>query len=83
MNPAVGLLRGLVRCYQLLLSPLFPPSCRYVPTCSEYALDALARHGALRGGVMAVRRICRCHPLGGCGHDPVPEATNGARGDTP
>jgi uncharacterized protein len=54
------------------LSPLLGPSCRFLPTCSEYALDALRAHGALRGTWLALRRFCRCHPWGGFGHDPVP-----------
>ncbi len=66
------LLRGLVRGYQLLLRPWLPPACRYQPTCSEYALEALQAHGAVRGTWLATRRICRCHPWGGTGHDPVP-----------
>ena len=49
-----------------------PPRCRYLPTCSEYAREALATHGALRGGLLALRRVGRCHPWGGHGHDPVP-----------
>jgi putative membrane protein insertion efficiency factor len=53
-------------------SLLLPPSCRYAPSCSAYAIDALQRYGALRGGWLAVRRLSRCHPWGGCGHDPVP-----------
>ena len=48
--------------------------CRFTPTCSRYAREAIERHGALAGGALAVKRLCRCHPLGGCGHDPVPEA---------
>jgi putative membrane protein insertion efficiency factor len=68
----VRLLRGLVRGYQLLLRPWLPPACRYQPTCSEYALEALQAHGAVRGTWLATRRICRCHPWGGTGHDPVP-----------
>lgn len=70
----VLLLRGLVRGYQLFISPLLPPSCRYTPTCSQYALDALATHGLIRGGWLTVRRLGRCHPWGGSGYDPVPEA---------
>ena len=58
--------------YQLLVSPLLPPSCRYLPSCSDYAIEALARHGALRGSGLALRRLCRCHPWGGSGYDPVP-----------
>jgi putative membrane protein insertion efficiency factor len=65
-----------LRAYKWALSPLFPPACRYVPTCSEYALEAVERYGALRGGVMAVGRVLRCHPLVRGGYDPVvkPEA---------
>ncbi|MFN3077490.1 MAG: membrane protein insertion efficiency factor YidD [Alphaproteobacteria bacterium] len=72
MNPLREGLKLLVRGYQLLLSPILPPSCRYRPTCSAYALEALERHGAIRGGWLAVRRIARCHPWGGEGYDPVP-----------
>jgi hypothetical protein len=68
----VRLLSALVRGYQLFLRPLLPPACRYQPTCSEYALEALRTHGAARGGWLAARRICRCHPWGGSGWDPVP-----------
>jgi hypothetical protein len=65
-------LRTAVRAYRWLISPLLPPACRFHPTCSEYAEDALTRHGALRGGWLAARRLCRCGPWhpGGC--DPVP-----------
>ena len=68
-----------IRAYQLTLSPaltfLFGGSagCRFKPTCSAYALDALREHGAVGGAVLAAKRVCRCHPWGGCGHDPVPE----------
>jgi len=55
------------------MSALFGASCRFVPTCSEYASEALQRHGLLRGGRLAIVRLCRCHPLGGEGHDPVPD----------
>lgn len=72
---------GLVRFYQVGISPWTPPSCRYTPTCSSYALEALERHGALRGGWMAMRRILRCHPWGGSGYDPVPPLP-GPSGDT-
>ncbi|HEV2300474.1 MAG TPA: membrane protein insertion efficiency factor YidD [Stellaceae bacterium] len=69
----VGLvLRGMIRAYQLGLSPVLPPSCRYLPSCSDYAAEAIARHGALQGGALALRRLCRCHPWGGSGYDPVP-----------
>lgn len=58
--------------YTRFISPLLPRACRYVPTCSEYAAGALARHGLLRGTALAVRRLTRCHPFGGSGLDPVP-----------
>jgi len=62
----------LIRGYQLAISPMLPPACRYVPTCSEYGLEAIERYGFLRGGWMTVRRITRCHPFARGGHDPVP-----------
>lgn len=61
-----------IRFYQLCISPLTPPSCRYTPTCSAYAIEALRKHGPLRGSWLALRRILRCHPWGGSGYDPVP-----------
>ncbi|MDE5734686.1 MAG: membrane protein insertion efficiency factor YidD [Duncaniella sp.] len=61
-----------IRFYQLAVSPLFPPSCRFTPTCSQYAIEAITRHGAVKGLWLAVKRICRCHPWGGSGYDPVP-----------
>jgi len=61
----------LVRAYRLLLSPYLPPSCRYQPTCSQYAEEALDKYGALKGGVIALKRISRCHPWGGSGYDPL------------
>lgn len=67
-------LRGLVRLYQLLVSPVLPPRCRFLPTCSDYAMEALATHGALAGASLAARRLLRCHPWGGSGYDPVPPA---------
>jgi putative membrane protein insertion efficiency factor len=67
-----SLLRLGVRAYRYFLSPLLPPSCRFYPSCSEYAEEALARHGALRGGWLAARRVCRCGPWNPGGHDPVP-----------
>lgn len=73
---------GLIRFYRAAISPLLPSSCRYVPTCSEYAETAVERFGALRGGWMAVRRVLRCHPFGGSGPDPVPPA-DGCDGSGP
>ena len=67
-------LRAMVRAYQLLVSPLLPPSCRFLPSCSEYAAEAIERHGALRGMGLALHRLARCHPWGGSGYDPVPES---------
>ncbi|MEJ7813264.1 MAG: membrane protein insertion efficiency factor YidD [Gemmatimonadaceae bacterium] len=63
---------ALVRGYQLALSPLLPPSCRYLPSCSAYAIEALEKHGAARGAWLAARRIGRCHPFRPGGYDPVP-----------
>ncbi|MGI6656969.1 MAG: membrane protein insertion efficiency factor YidD [Desulfobulbus sp.] len=62
---------ALFRGYRLLISPLFPPSCRFVPTCSQYAIEAVRKYGALRGGLMALWRIARCHPFSPGGYDPV------------
>ena len=62
----------LVRFYQVCISPLPPPRCRFTPTCSQYALEALRKYGPLKGSYLAVRRILRCHPWGGSGYDPVP-----------
>lgn len=67
------LLIFVVRAYQVVLSPLLPAACRYQPTCSHYAVEALEKHGALRGGWLAVKRIARCHPFRPGGFDPVPE----------
>ncbi|WP_338847076.1 membrane protein insertion efficiency factor YidD [Massilia sp. W12] len=66
------LLRLAVRAYQLCISPLLPRSCRFYPSCSNYALEALCVHGARRGGWLSLRRICRCHPWNDGGYDPVP-----------
>ncbi len=71
-GPAARLLGLLIRVYRYLLSPLLPPRCRFLPTCSAYALEAVERHGALHGGWLAVKRLARCHPWGGAGYDPVP-----------
>jgi putative membrane protein insertion efficiency factor len=62
----------MIRGYQRGISPFLPPACRYTPTCSEYAAEAIRRHGSARGGWLAARRLLRCHPWGGSGYDPVP-----------
>ena len=66
-----AMLLVLLRGYKRFISPLFLPSCRYVPSCSEYAMEAVARHGALRGGLKALGRLLRCHPFVKGGYDPV------------
>ena len=84
-NVALQLLRG----YKWMISPLFPPACRYVPTCSEYAMEAVERYGALRGSLFALGRLLRCHPFVKGGYDPVLKHAGGyggpahARNDTP
>ena len=67
------LLMGLIRGYRVVLSPWLPPACRFQPTCSQYALEAVDRFGALQGSWLAARRICRCHPFHPGGYDPVPQ----------
>ena len=63
---------ALIRFYQRFISPLFPPVCRYTPTCSQYAVEAIKKYGPLKGGWLAFKRILRCTPWGGSGFDPVP-----------
>jgi len=63
----------LIRGYQLLISPILPSTCRYNPTCSHYSIEALQKHGLLKGGWLAIKRIGSCNPWGGSGYDPVPE----------
>ena len=65
---------GLVKVYQYTISPLLPGACRYTPSCSEYGVQALRTHGAFRGGWLTLKRFLSCHPWGGHGYDPVPEA---------
>lgn len=67
------LLVGCVRFYQLLISPLFPPACRYTPTCSAYCIEAVTRHGPIGGVILTAWRLLRCAPWGGSGYEPVPE----------
>jgi putative membrane protein insertion efficiency factor len=69
---AEALLTLPIRAYQLLVSPVLPPSCRFLPSCSDYAREAILRHGVRHGLVLALRRLARCHPWGGSGWDPVP-----------
>ena len=70
-NVARAVVLGLLKAYKALVSPMLAPSCRYVPTCSEYAMEAVERYGVLRGGLMAVARLLRCHPFVRGGYDPV------------
>jgi putative membrane protein insertion efficiency factor len=81
MKPVGLILVGLVKLYQLLVSPYLPASCRYHPGCSAYAAEAITAHGPLRGLWLAGRRILRCHPWGGMGYDPVPPRTGRDTGD--
>lgn len=73
MSPLAHLFALPVRAYRLIFSPWVGHNCRFQPTCSVYALEALSRQGGLRGGWLTLRRICRCHPWGASGYDPVPE----------
>ena len=73
MNKFFGLILIFpIKLYQILISPLLGPSCRFTPTCSKYAVEAIQKHGPMKGSWLAAKRIIRCHPWGGCGHDPVP-----------
>jgi putative membrane protein insertion efficiency factor len=72
-GPVAGLLIAVIALYRRVVSPLLGPHCRFVPSCSEYALEAVRRYGALRGTWLAVRRVARCHPWSPGGVDPVPE----------
>lgn len=77
--PALGA-RGLILVWQWGLAPVMGANCRYEPSCSAYAMEAIGRFGLLRGGWLAVRRIVRCNPWGGCGHDPVPGRASASHG---
>ena len=79
LSAPARVLRGAVRGYQRLAAGRMSP-CRFVPSCSTYAVEALEAHGALRGGWLATRRIARCHPFGGHGYDPVPLPSSGSAG---
>jgi len=70
---AIAVLLAVIRAYQLTLSSLMGRSCRFLPTCSDYAMEALQRHGLGRGSLLALRRMAKCHPWGGSGFDPVPD----------
>ena len=89
MNVLQHILISGIRAYRLVLSPaqvfLFGPDagCRFTPTCSAYALEAVREHGAIAGSALSARRICRCHPWGDCGHDPVPKKITKSTGETP
>ncbi len=63
---------GIIRLYQLVISPWLGPSCRYTPTCSQYGIEALKKYGLIKGGWLTIKRIASCNPWGGHGHDPVP-----------
>lgn len=69
-------LKILIRAYQLVLSPLLGPRCRFYPSCSHYAIEAIESHGAIRGSWLSAKRICRCHPFNPGGFDPVPQHTH-------
>jgi uncharacterized protein len=74
------ILAGMLRAYKLIVSPLLPPACRYHPSCSEYAAEAVELHGALRGTWLGLKRLARCHPWHAGGFDPVPPPQGGAAG---
>ena len=71
-NPISWIFIGFIRFYQYCISPLLLPSCRYTPSCSQYGVEAIKKHGPFKGGYLAIKRIFRCNPWGGHGHDPVP-----------
>ncbi|MCK8464380.1 membrane protein insertion efficiency factor YidD [Aliiroseovarius sp. S1339] len=81
MSPAAFILSLPIRAYRLIFSPWVGFNCRYQPTCSAYALEALQKHGAIKGGWFAAKRIARCNPWGSCGYDPVPDDQPGCDHD--
>jgi putative membrane protein insertion efficiency factor len=72
INPLSYLFIGLIKIYQYTISPLLGASCRYQPTCSQYGIEALKKHGFFNGSYLTIKRVLSCHPWGGHGHDPVP-----------
>jgi len=74
MSSPARIALALIRVYKIVLSPLFAGSCRYMPGCADYMTESITRHGFVRGGWLGTRRLCRCHPLGGHGYDPVPHS---------
>ena len=83
MSPLAHLLKGAVVAYRYSLSALIGAECRFRPTCSEYAIDAITAHGALKGAWLSVRRVARCHPWGGSGWDPVPRSEDAPQSNNP
>lgn len=82
-GPVARALLAVIRVYRTFISPALPPSCRYTPSCSAYAAEAIELHGAARGGWLALRRLLRCHPFHAGGHDPVPPAVAPAESSSP
>ncbi len=73
MGPLTYIAYLIVKAYQVVVSPLLGTNCRYNPTCSAYALEALKKFGIIKGGLLSIKRVAKCHPWGGSGHDPVPK----------
>ena len=76
MSIIISLIKLLIRAYQLVISPLLGANCRFTPSCSNYAVEAIDTHGTCKGGLLTCKRLLRCHPFGGAGYDPVPPANN-------